>query len=98
MPGYGAAVRGQDDQPSAVAFASRGSGFGVVVVVMDLVAVRMVGEQRAHMDVAVPWLPAGVVVVQHGPMPGSNATVTAAAAKPIPATRRRIDESLMGEL
>ena len=66
MPGYGAAVRGQDDQSCAVFLASRGSGFGMVVVVMDLVAVRVVGEQRAHMQVAVPGLSAGVVVVQHG--------------------------------
>ena len=72
MPDYGAAVRGQNDQSAAVFLASRRSGFGMVVVVMDLVAVRMVGEQCAHMDVAVPWLPAGVVVVQHGPDAGQQ--------------------------
>ena len=49
MPDYGAAVRGQDDQSAPAFLASRGSGFGVLVVVMDLVAVRMIGEQRAHM-------------------------------------------------
>ena len=70
MPDYGAAVRGQDDQAATFFLASR--GFGMVVVVMDLVAVRVVGKQRAHMHVAVPGLSAGVVVVQHGPDAGQQ--------------------------
>ena len=44
----------------------------VVVVMRDIVAVRVIGEQGAYVYVVVPWLPAGVVVVQHGPNAGQQ--------------------------
>ena len=44
----------------------------VVMVVGDFVAVQVIGDQRARVYMVVPRLPAGVVVVQHGPKPGQQ--------------------------
>ena len=66
MPDYGATVRGDYDQASVFSLGSRRSVLGMMVVVLDLVVVQVIGKQRTDMYVAVPRLPASIVMIEHG--------------------------------
>ena len=72
MPGHGAVV-GCDHEKAAAAFLVSISGVpGVIVVVRDLVAVQVIGNQRAHVHVIVPGLPPCIVMVEHRPEAGQQ--------------------------
>ena len=66
MREYCAAVRGDYNHASIISLVLRRRGLGVIVVMMELVAVQVVREQCPDMYVAVPRLPASIVMIEHG--------------------------------
>ncbi len=66
MPDYGAAVSGDYNHASIISLVLRRRGLGVIVVMMELVVVQVIGKHRTDVYVAVPRLPASIVMIEHG--------------------------------